>query len=427
MQIHVVQRGQTLFRIAHTYGTTAEAIIRANVIPEPSRLVVGQALVIPITGSYHWVQPGETLYDIAKHLGVGYLTIAEANRIETNRHLRSETRLYIPPQPIRKAEIGAYAELSETGGEGGDADAVGAAARDFSYISPYSFRIQRNGTLIPPPLDRLSALADENDVGLIMTVTNSENGRFSAELGEIVLHHSQVQQTLLDHVLASVEQFGFQGVHFDVENLRSDDREAYHDFLRRAGDRLHAAGRTVSASLSPRACAAQQGSRLEAVNFRVHGETADYVVLKPSEGRNPGGEPMPASSFGIFRRVLRCAATEIPGSKMLLELNASGYDWTLPHDPSGPGPRVLSPQGAIELAKHVNAFIRYDYGLQAPYFHYIDEAGKHHQVWFEDARSIRAKLNLVKELGLRGVVLWKLGLPFPQLRLLIGEYFYASR
>ena len=44
-------------------------------------------------------------------------------------------------------------------------------------------------------------------------------------------------------------------------------------------------------------------------------------------------------------------------------------------------------------------------------------------VWFEDARSIDAKLSLVKRLGIRGVGYWKLGLPFPQNWLLIQERF----
>ena len=44
---------------------------------------------------------------------------------------------------------------------------------------------------------------------------------------------------------------------------------------------------------------------------------------------------------------------------------------------------------------------------------YEDDEGKEHIVWFEDARSIQAKFQLVQRLGLRGVGFWKLGLPFP--------------
>ena len=49
--------------------------------------------------------------------------------------------------------------------------------------------------------------------------------------------------------------------------------------------------------------------------------------------------------------------------------------------------------------------------------------GKQHEVWFEDARSIQAKFDLMKELGIRGMSYWKLGLSFPQNWLLITENF----
>ena len=42
--------------------------------------------------------------------------------------------------------------------------------------------------------------------------------------------------------------------------------------------------------------------------------------------------------------------------------------------------------------------IEYDVRAQAPFFRYTDSSGKQHEVWFEDARSIQAKFNLIKEL-----------------------------
>jgi spore germination protein len=40
---------------------------------------------------------------------------------------------------------------------------------------------------------------------------------------------------------------------------------------------------------------------------------------------------------------------------------------------------------------------------QLPFFRYTDDNGKQHEVWFEDTRSIQAKFNLIKELGIRGM------------------------
>ena len=56
MQIHVVEQGQSIFQIAQLYNTTVASIVGANEVPNPNKLVVGQTLVIPIIGNYHWVQ-----------------------------------------------------------------------------------------------------------------------------------------------------------------------------------------------------------------------------------------------------------------------------------------------------------------------------------------------------------------------------------
>ncbi|MCK9907086.1 LysM peptidoglycan-binding domain-containing protein, partial [Frankia sp. Cpl3] len=60
MQIHVVRTGETLPAISQMYGATVDEIVRANELPAGGGLVVGQALVIPIIGSYYTVKPGDS-------------------------------------------------------------------------------------------------------------------------------------------------------------------------------------------------------------------------------------------------------------------------------------------------------------------------------------------------------------------------------
>lgn len=140
-----------------------------------------------------------------------------------------------------------------------------------------------------------------------------------------------------------------------------------------------------------------------------------------------GGPPMPVSPIGPVRQVLEYAITEMPASKIMMGQNLYGYDWTLPYKPGGAYAKALSPQQAIALARSRNASISYDREAQAPHFTYGDDNGKEHRVWFEDARSIQAKFDLVKELGLRGVSYWKLGLSFPQNWLLIEDNFNVTK
>lgn len=89
--------------------------------------------------------------------------------------------------------------------------------------------------------------------------------------------------------------------------------------------------------------------------------------------------------------------------------------------------KSISPQKALELAIRYGVSINYDKVSQAPWFRYRDEQGIQHEVWFEDARSIQAKFDLVKALGIRGFYYWVLGNDFPQNWLLIEDNFVVRK
>ena len=64
---------------------------------------------------------------------------------------------------------------------------------------------------------------------------------------------------------------------------------------------------------------------------------------------------------------------------------------------------------------------------QSPYFRYTDRGGRQHEVWFEDARSMRAKLSLVEEFSLQGVGYWNLMRPFVQNWALLTGVFRVEK
>jgi len=426
MQIHVVQPGQSLYGISQAYGVTVESIAAANEIDPALSLVVGQALVIPITGRYYWVQPGDSLYTISRRFGVDAETLARVNALSPGQPLQVGLRLYIPPQAKRAIETNAYVEPRDQVSEVLLNDTRRAAPL-LTYLAPFSFQIQRDGTLKAPNLDQFPEIAAQNHVTLMMVVTNLENDQFSAELAGEILNNEQLQSALLDNIISTAQELGFRDIHFDMEFIRPDDREAYNQFLRRAADRIHQEGYLMSTALAPKVSATQTGEWYTAHDYRTHGEVADFVVIMTYEWGYSGGPPMPVSPINSVRRVLEYALTEMPGSKIMMGQNLYGYDWTLPYVPGGQYARALSPQAAIRLARDQNVAIQYDYRAQAPHFDYIDEEGRAHKVWFEDARSIQAKFNLIKELGLRGISYWKLGLPFPQNWLLLGDQFTVTK
>lgn len=93
---------------------------------------------------------------------------------------------------------------------------------------------------------------------------------------------------------------------------------------------------------------------------------------------------MAVAPLPSVRAVLDYAVTAIPPEKLLLGIPNYGYDWRCPLSPAPPAP-VAVQQQAIALAVEQGAEIFYDETAQSPYFHYTDNAGTAHAVWFEDA------------------------------------------
>ena len=259
MQIHVVRRNESLTTIARAFGTTAADITEANELSNPNNLVIGQALVIPIIGSFYWVQAGDSLSSIARRLGISPQQLAQVNRININQPLQRGSRLYIPPRPKRRAEFNAYVEPRGTS----VAPALEESARDaapfLTYLAPFSFQALRNGSLKEPLLNNFPAIARANNNTLMMVITNQENDQFNNELGRILLNDMPIQNRFLNNIVATAKKYGFRDIHFDFEFLRPADREAYNKFLRKAKNRFSAEGWLLSTALAPKTSADTAG------------------------------------------------------------------------------------------------------------------------------------------------------------------------
>ncbi|WP_100407954.1 glycoside hydrolase family 18 protein [Bacillus solitudinis] len=424
MQIHVVQTGDTLWQIAQTYNTNIDLIVQANQIPNPNQLVIGQAMVIPIVGSFYWVQAGDNLWSIAQRFGMDYTRLAQINAINPNQPLQIGFRLYLPPQQRRSIETNAYIEPRGTSVSQALLAEARIAGPYLTYLAPFSYEARRDGSLQRLPLQGIPEVAQETGTSLMMVVTNLEGGQFSGELGRDIFQSQAVQDLLIDNIIAETKRVGrYTDVHFDFEFLPGDQRQAYNNFLRKAASRLRAEGLLISSALAPKTRADQPGQWYEAHDYRAHGEIVDFVVLMTYEWGYSAGPPLAVSPIRQVEEVLQYALTEMPGSKIMMGQNLYGYDWTLPFVEGGEYAKAVSPQRAIELATQYQVQIQYDTQAQAPHFDYVDEEGRAHKVWFEDARSIQAKFDLIKRLNLRGISYWKLGLSFPQNWLLISENF----
>ncbi len=425
MQIHVVKAGDTLWRISQAYSVNIDNLIQSNEIENPDRLVIGQAIVIPIWGEYYWVQPGDTLYKIGQQFNISVAELARINRIANVNQIPVGLRLYIPPTPRTTVDCAAYIDPRLTGDN--SVNIVNDVGDELTYLNIFSYAINTDGSLNPVDDQALINAAYNNQIVPLMVLTNFSEGTFSQELATTILTNEALQDQILAEAIAVMEEKGYLGLDFDFEYLGAENRERYTQFLSKAADVLRARGYSISAALAPKTSAEQIGTLYEGHDYQAIGEIVDFIFFMTYEWGWSGSPPMAVAPINKVSEVMEYAVSVVPKNKVMMGIPLYGYDWKLPYVRGGEFARSISPQQAIELAATYGATIEFDTTSQTPHFNYYDEQGIEHEVWFEDARSIQAKFDLVKELEIRGFFYWVLGYDFPQNWLLIQENFFVRK
>ena len=403
MELYVVKSGDTIHRIARRYSTPADDIIFANQLQNPNALSVGQALIIPNNNTRSTVSRGDTLYSIARRHGVSLQRLMAANpEIANPNRIYPGQKVVIPDDGRQMREIIVNGYVTDA------ADSTLDATLPYlTFLSPFSYRSDLFGNLTPTFNLDVTLSAGQRTANLLTLTNLMEAGGFSSQIAHAILTDPVVQDKFLENTEALLGQGGWYGVNVDFEYIYQFDRENYNQFLRRLTERMHRLGYIVVTALAPKLSDGQQGLLYAAHDYAFHGQTVDYVVLMTYEWGYTYGPAMAVAPLDKVRQVLDYAVQAMPAGRILMGVPNYGYDWTLPFA-QGTAARSLSNIEAVTLAGQVGAGIQYDQTAQSPFFRYYDGGGRQHEVWFEDARSLRAKYALVNEYGLAGVSFWNL-------------------
>lgn len=412
MTIHIVRPGETLYAIAARHGADPELLRVQNGVPATNALVVGQTLVIQTVRVSHTVQPGETLAAIARRYGTSLRRLYRNNyQLGGKPDIRPGQILVIEYEEEKLGEIctNGYAYpfiqpqlLSET-------------LPYMSYLTPFTYGVTEEGGLLP--LDDRMLLEEAARLGaapLMHLSTLTESGTFSSQRAEELLANPEMQATLVEQILSTMGDKGYKGLDVDFEFLPAAQRTGYADFIRRLRERLSPMGYPLFVALPPKTRADQPGLLYEGIDYYLLAQSADFLLLMTYEWGYTYGPPMAVAPLPNVRQVVEYAVTRMEPQKIYLGIPNYGYDWPLPFRRGETRAKSISNQEAVAIALRYGAEIQYDERAQSPWFRYTDDTGTVHEVWFEDARSMSAKLRLIREYGLRGAGYWNLMRPYPQ-------------
>ncbi len=413
MEIYIVKSGDTLSGIAERYGVRLINLAADNGLETSNGLVVGQALVVQIPEVVHIVERGETLAEIANRYNTTSLQL-----------LRNNIRL----GGIDRLVTGEEIVIRYTGENRQKTFAINSYAYPYisngllrqqlpylTYFTPFTYGINEGGSLVIPDDEELIKIAKEYSVNTLLHLsTLTEGGNFSSSRATLVFDNENIQNLIIDELISVVEEKGFGGLDVDFEFINPEERYDYIRFLQELRLRLNPLGYPLFSALAPKTSDNQRGVLYEGHDYAGIGAAVNFVLLMTYEWGYTFGPPQAVAPLNRVREVAEYALTRISSGKMFLGVPTYGYDWTLPFVRGRAGAPSISPVEAVNLALKYGAEIQYDEIAQSPWFRYTDNDGRLHEVWFEDARSITAKLALAEELGFFGVGYWNSMREFPQ-------------
>ncbi len=361
--IYVVNSGDTLFSIAEKTGVPVWKIVYDNQLADREQLAVGQALLL--------LQPGES------------------GSMRGDMYVLGYAYPFIEPYILEQA-LGALDEL---------------------LVFSYGFTFE--GELVPPSTDDLWLIesAWENNVLPMLVLTPFSGGAFNNQLVKVLTENTEIQDRVIMNLLAAVEDRGYAGVSIDFEYILPENKDSFAVFTGRLKEALHAEGYRLSVALAPKTSREQEGILYQGMDYARLGENTDYAILMTYEWGYTYGPPMAVAPLNKVRQVVEFAVGQIPPAKLLMGIPNYAYDWPLPYEKGITKARTIGNVEAARLAAENGARIAFDGTAMCPHFLYAKD-GVSHQVWYEDPRSIEAKLNLAKEYGLKGVGYWNLMRPF---------------
>ena len=303
---------------------------------------------------------------------------------------------------------------------------ITAHATLFSDASPFWFNTSGPGAVEPngsaSALIAMTATLHAHGIRVIPTVTSSMNADAFARL----LSSRADRRAEIASLARVARRYGADGLDLDFESVNSGSDKAravvlakYPVLTQSLHDVLAADGRLLSVTLPART--SDTDPNWAVYDYARLGAAADRVRLMTYDYHWGGGSPGPIAPRSWVRSVVGYAVTRITPGKISFGLPSYGRDWYV-RTVSGKCPasafasvsRTTAQMQAFARARGiVPVWSARETSRTFSYLQRFTSGAKSCRVkrvaWYDDARSVRAKLRLVKQFSLRGVAFWALG------------------
>ncbi len=294
----------------------------------------------------------------------------------------------------------------------------------YNEINPFSYSVESSGTLTAndPVNDTvLIDLARTNGIKVVPTVASGWETHNLAR----ILADQKLRSAHIDAIMKVARQSGIDGIDLDYENLPPEATKQYTSFVTTLANQLHAEGKILSVTVPPKIGPDDPCVSCRFADYAALGAVADRFRVMAYEFHGKGGAPGPIAPVWWMRQVVTYAASQVPRERVMLAIHLYAYDWGGKDTPALWWSEV---QSLRERYRNETGYADYDgrgvvgenwmtYTIPPPRLLQCDRhdddcvrnPGEQHSVWYVDARYVQASWEIVRDLQLGGIVLWRPG------------------
>lgn len=288
-------------------------------------------------------------------------------------------------------------------------DRTGVTMDGVNVVSPAFFHLNTNGELtenVGQAGEAYIEWAHSNGYKVWPMIQNAGNGMINVTSN--IMNDYNKRQNLINKIVDYCVKYKLDGINVDFENMKQEDKDMYSRFIIELTPRLKDMGVVVSVDVT-----APDGSETWSMCFdrNVIGDVADYIIFMAYDqyGTSSNKSGTTAGYDWVNVSLNKFLKTEeIKNDKIILAIPLYTRLWT--EDSSG---NVVK-QTTVSL-KNIDKVIpsdvqkTWDDNLKQYYVEYQDGSYTK-KIWIEDEKSLKEKIDLIKNNNLAGVASWEKGM-----------------
>ncbi len=207
------------------------------------------------------------------------------------------------------------------------------------------------------------------------------------------------------------------GVNIDIQNLTSNDRDNFTDFIRLLKKALPSP-KIISVCVAPNPWGVTTGWQ-GSYDYTALSKLSDQIYIMAYDEHYTGSAPGAVASFSFVEKSVKYALKYVPSSKIVIGIPFYGRYWKQGSQKGGYGitvadvERLVSTYNATTWYDEVSQCARATLTISETDYATIWGSNRLsagvYDIWYEDKASIEKKLSLVSKYRLLGAGCWALG------------------